>query len=68
MNRFANYMVRRKFCAFVVYVEDAKRKRAVARFSDGEPAIFWSAKDAFLWVINRLAHNYGFQVTTRVSQ
>jgi len=68
MNRFANYLVRPKLCAFVVYVEDAKRKRAVARFADGSPAIFWSAKDAFLWVINRLANNYGLQVTTRVSQ
>jgi len=57
MNRFANYVVRQRLCMFVVYQEDAKRRRKVARFADGHPAIFATAKDAFMWVIHRIAHH-----------
>lgn len=49
---------------FVVYVEDAKRKRHVARFADGHPAIFATAKEAFLWVIYRIAAHVGVAVHT----
>jgi hypothetical protein len=42
---------------FVVYQEDAKRRRKVARFADSHPAIFATAKDAFMWVIHRIAHH-----------
>lgn len=64
MNRFANYLVRPRLCAYVVYVEDAKRRRSVARFADGKPVVYLSATDAFRWVIYRIAHNIGAEVRT----
>jgi hypothetical protein len=62
MSRFANYTVRQRLCMYVVYQEDAKRRKHVARFADGHPAIFASARDAFRWVIYRIAHHVGFTV------
>lgn len=60
MNRFANYLVRRRLCLWVVYRQDVVgRKPSVAHFADGCPAIFASAKDAFGWVIHRIANGIG---------
>lgn len=55
---FGHYSFRSLRGMFVVY-DSTGDAPTVARFSDGNPAIFACAVDALLWVANRISRRIG---------